>query len=280
MEQEMEVKAKELGWSPKEEFRGDPDKWIDAETYVKRGEELMPLLKATTRKQSDELTKLRGELSETKTLLASAADAIEALKETTSKAALDKVRAQKVELKAALTNARSEGDVDAEVEIQEKLAETTAIIKEAEKPKPAVVKPTIPDDPNDFTKRPEWKQWTEENPWFGTDKRKTALSLGIADELRSSGSPLKGKEFFDKVTEELNSMLGITNRREAVSKVEGDARSATGGGGGNGRKSFADLPPDAKQACEKASARVVGKGKAFATMDDWRKNYVTKYFEE
>ena len=277
--EEIEVKAKELGWSPKEEFRGDPDKWIDAETYVKRGEELLPLLKATTRKQSEKISALEGKLTETASALKLATDAIDALKETTSKAALDKVREQKVELKAALTNARSEGDLDAELEIQEKLAETTAAIKEAERPRPKV-EPVVEVDPNDLTKTPDWIEWKSENAWFGTDKRKTALSLGIADELRSGGSPLEGRAFFDKVTEELNTMLGITSPREAASKVEGDARGSSGGGGGNGRKSFADLPPDAKQACEKASSRVVGKGKAFATVDDWRKNYVQKYFEE
>ena len=277
MNEEIEVKAKDLGWAPKEDFRGDPEKWIEAETYVRRGEELMPLLKATTRKQSEKISVLEGKLNETTTLLAAATESIEALKETTSKAALDKVREQRVELKEALTNARSEGDIDKELEIQERLQETTEAIKVAEKPVVKRVEP--PPDPTDFTKTPEWKEWVEANPWFGSDKRRTALSLGIADDLRSSGEKAVGKAFFDKVTEELNTMLGVKSPRESVSKVEGDSRSSVGGGGGNGRKSYSDLPPEAKQACESASKRVVGKGRAFESMDAWRKNYVAKYYE-
>ena len=277
MTEEIEAKAKDLGWAPKEEFRGDPEKWIDAETYVRRGEELMPLLKATSRKQSEKISVLEGKLSETTTMLAAATEAIEALKETTSKAALDKVREQRVELKEALTIARSDGDIDKELEIQEKLQETTEALKVAEKPKK--IEP-IPPDPNDFTKTPEWKEWVAANPWFGTDKRKTALSLGIADDLRSNGEKAVGRAFFEKVTEELNTMLGVKSPRDNVSKVEGDSRSSAGGGGGNGsRKSYSDLPPEAKAACESASKRVVGKGRAFESMDAWRKNYVAKYYE-
>lgn len=31
-----ETKAREMGWTPKEEFKGDPDKWVDAKDWVER----------------------------------------------------------------------------------------------------------------------------------------------------------------------------------------------------------------------------------------------------
>lgn len=277
MNAEVETKAKELGWSPKEEFRGDPEKWVDAETFVERGETLVPLLKATTKKQSAELQAVRTELKETREMLTAATEAIEGLKETTSKAAMDKVREQKGELKKALAEARSEGDIDKELEIQEKLTATNDALKAADTP----AKPTKlvnPDEPPDFTQTPDWKGWVEDNSWFGKDKRKTSLALGIAQDLRDNGEKLEGRKFFDKVTEELNSMLGIKAdpNREIPSKVEGDARGSSGGGGG---KSFSDLPADAKQACDSASTRVVGKGRAYKDLAEWRKAYVQKYFE-
>jgi len=36
----VETEARSQGWVPKDEFRGDPDTWRDAETFVKRGKEI------------------------------------------------------------------------------------------------------------------------------------------------------------------------------------------------------------------------------------------------
>jgi len=54
-EETAETKAKAMGWSPKDEFRGDPDRWVDAETYVRRGEEFIPFLRANNKKLEEEL---------------------------------------------------------------------------------------------------------------------------------------------------------------------------------------------------------------------------------
>jgi hypothetical protein len=275
MSEDIEVKAKEMGWSPKEEFRGDPDKWVDAESFVRRGEELMPLLKATTKKQSEKIAALEARLTQSDRLLKAATESIEALKETTSREALEKVRTKRDQLKSALAEARREGDVDAELEIQDKLQETTQAIKESEK-KPEAKKP---DPANDPTQSPEWQSWIKENTWFGHDKRKTALALGIAQDLRAEGDASEGTAFYNKITEEVNKMLGVRDEptREAASKVEGSSRGSAGATSG---RSYADLPSEAKAACDRQSQRVVGEGRAFKTIGDWRKHYVQKYFEE
>lgn len=36
-ERDFESEASEQGWTPQDEFRGDPDKWVDAKTFVERG---------------------------------------------------------------------------------------------------------------------------------------------------------------------------------------------------------------------------------------------------
>lgn len=45
-ERDYEAEARLQGWRPKEEFPGDQNRWVDAETFVKRADEVMPLLKA------------------------------------------------------------------------------------------------------------------------------------------------------------------------------------------------------------------------------------------
>ena len=40
-----EYEARMFGWVPREEFRGSDDDWVDAETFVKRGKEINPILR-------------------------------------------------------------------------------------------------------------------------------------------------------------------------------------------------------------------------------------------
>ena len=41
---EIEQEAITLGWVPQDQFKGDPAKWTDAETFVARGKEKVVLL--------------------------------------------------------------------------------------------------------------------------------------------------------------------------------------------------------------------------------------------
>ena len=41
----VEQEARTLGWVPAEEFKGDPNRWVDAETFVERGHTVMPILR-------------------------------------------------------------------------------------------------------------------------------------------------------------------------------------------------------------------------------------------
>jgi len=274
-EKSVEVRASEMGWVPQETFRGDPERWIDAETFVKRGEELMPLLRANNKKLQEELQGVRHSLTETQNLLKASAESIEALKEFNSKAVREQAKEKRTEIVDAIKQARESGDVETEMALTDQLQEQTAAIKAAEKP--ARETPSVT---TDYSSTPDWKAWTAENEWFGQDKRKTALALGIADELRTNGEKILGKSFLDKVSAEVEKIFGEPVR-SGVSKVEGAGRSSGGNSSGsNGGKSFSDLPNDAKQACEKQSDRLVGPGRAFKTKEDWRRHYVTKYFEE
>ena len=267
---EVETRARELGWSPKEEFRGDPDKWIDADTFVKRGEELMPLLKATTKRQSAQLKDLQDRVVKAEKAFAESQESIHALIETTSKEAMDKLRRQQDELKGTIKQAREEGDLDAEEEARGRLTEVRQALKDAEVP------PVKPVQPPTNQEHPDFKAWANDNEWWGKDLRKTSLALGIAQELRASGEKSEGRAFFDKVSEEVDKTFGGTTSRERPSKVEGGGRPSAGGGS----KTYADLPQDAKEACERQSRVLVGPNRSFKTADAWRKHYAEQFFAE
>ena len=278
-EKDIEARAKEMGWSPKEDFRGDPERWIDAETFVERGETFVPFLKATTKKQEAELSSLREETQKLKSIVQANQETIEALKEFNTASARKAAEGQRQSLMAKIREAREAGDVETEETLRAELGETNAAIKEskAEKPKAEAEKPVQ----KDWTQSPEWKEWHSENEWFGKDKRRSALAIGIGQEIRESpeGRDLPMREFLDRVVEELEKTLPSNSRREKPSKVAGGSRNGSGEGdsGGSGKRSYSDLPSDAKTACNDMAARFVGEGRAYKNIAEWREAYASRY---
>jgi hypothetical protein len=277
--EEVETRARTMGWMPKDKFvaEGQPEaKWMSAEDYVARGESIMPILKANNKKLADRLSKTETELQSTKQLLTAAGEAIEELKNFRSTLAKDKVKEQKAQVLTALTEAKKSGDTDAEVKLTDQLTEVNAALKEAEKPAPAA-KPTA------TTQAPELseasKSWMRDNPWFGQDQRKTGLAMGLSNEWKAQGKQTGTQEFFDYVDQEINKIFDQNaERRGAASKVSSTNNSGgEGEGRTNGGRTFADLPPEAKAACDRSAAKLVGKGLAYKTKDDWRKAYVEQY---
>jgi hypothetical protein len=63
--------------------------------------------------------------------------------------------------------------------------------------------------------------------------------------------------------------------------VEGSKNSGDGQGGNSGAgKSFADLDADTRKACDSFARDLVGEGKTYKTLADWRNKYVEDYFAQ
>lgn len=273
---EAETRARTMGWMPKDKFvaEGQPEaNWLPAADYIKRGESIMPILKANNKKLSDRLATAEGKLKSTEQMLAAASEAIEELKSFRSSLNKDKVKSQKTTVLSALAEAKKSGDTEAEVQLTDQLSEINASLREAEKP---VVKQEPKSEPNAPSLTPESQEWMKENPWFGSDRRKTAIAMAIADEWKAGGKQLGTSEFFEHVDEEVGKLFDKNAaRREAPPKVEGGG----GGGdsGGSKGKTFADLPREAQEACEASARRLVGPNRAYKTKADWQKAYVETY---
>jgi len=283
-EQTVVEKAKQMGWAPQAEFRGDPTKWIDADEYVRRGEQLMPILRANNERLMEEVGKLRSENAQTQQLLKASGEAIEELKKFNTKTTKKALADQKETLVEGIKAARREGDVDSELVLQDQLTEVSTALRQAD------TTPKVSDTaagpaggaPPPVMDSPGWKAFVAENPWFGKDKRRTALAVAIGEELRGdpANSGLTGKPFFDKVADEVEKQFnpGASQRRQP-SKVEGGGGGGGDGGGSSAGRSFADLPAEAQAACKRQSSRLVGPGRAYKDLSAWQTAYATKYFE-
>lgn len=276
MSSEVEVAAREMGWRPKEEFRGDTEKWVDAETFVSRGENFIPILRKDRETLRAKTAELEGQVRETNRLLAASQEAIVELKKFHDESTAKQVEKAKRDLVRQLKEAREAGNTEQEVAIQDELAEIREAQKAPTTPASAPAAPAAPATsapPNEH-----FKAWESDNPWFKDNPRKRGLALGIAQEIRDSPATkhLTGKAFFEKLDEELERETGS----RSTSKVDGGRPTGGAGGSGNGSdRSYADLPAEAKAACDQQARRLVGPGRAFKDDAAWRSYYAKEFFQ-
>lgn len=257
--QQVEQEARMMGWVEKEEFRGNENEWVDAESFVKRGREINPILRKNNEKLLKELREARDEITEVK-------KAAEEFKQFQKEAFERKVSEYKKEvdaLKEAKKEALREGDHDLVVEIDDRISETKEKIKEAEAPKEEVKveKPQVLD--------PDLQSWIDRNDWFGKDEDMSKRTNAIGALLASRNPGLKGRAFLDKLDEELKQEFPekFGMKRERPTPVEGGAASR--GATKAAKKSYENLPADAKAACDKFVKQKLMTADEYVAMYDW-----------
>lgn len=276
MADNVESQARAMGWVPKEQFRGDEAKWVSAEEFVSRGEHVMPILKANNRRLQAQVDELSTQLTEARETITAAQESIEALKQHQTESTRRAVDNAMRNLRQQIAQAREDGNVELELELTDQLADTREAKRKVEETPPKT--PAAPAASPAPKADPEFVAWRAENTWFGTDRRKTALAIAIAEELRAdpANKGLVGRAFYDRAAEEAEATL---NPRSSSSKVETGSGSGTPTGGrSKGGKTFADLPQEAKDMCESQAPKMVGKGRAFKEKKDWQAHYAEQYF--
>lgn len=279
--EEIEQEARNMGWVPQEEFRGNKDHWVDADEFVERGRTVMPILLQNNKRLQKEIDKRNADIDNLRTKLQNAETVMTKLEKHYTEANKRAVDIAKVQLREELKQAREDNDLDKELEVQERLDDLRQ--REAE-----VEVPAKKDEPkpkgNEYT--PEFKEWLGRNPWFDKDKKKTKLVTRIAEDLREEGSDLQGVEFFDECVRVYDEQYGESDdsedkeEKKPVRRPTSKVDSSSNRGGGRGGKSWNDLPAAAKQVCDEDADDLVGPGKRYKNLKDWRDQYAKIYFAE
>lgn len=224
-------KARAMGHVAKEDFRGDPEKWVDAETFVKRSENILPIVK----ERLDHVIKENQELKE------SFREFNEYHKKTAEREfnrALQAIEQKKLD---AVESADVQGYHQAE-------AERRDLLKEHASP---------PSQPERMGETAEFKAFTSSNDWYGKDSELTNYADIIGKGL--AGTPgMTNAALLSKVAEEVKARYPQkfqNTRREGASSVE---RSPDTGLPVKTGKTYADLPADAKTACDKFIRTIPG----------------------
>ena len=233
-----EAEARLLGWKPLEEFNGPPERWRDAEAFLEKGKQINGFL----RKDFD---KLRKELELRDQRIASLEGNIrefaEYHRETEARAYKRAIASLQEERKVALR----ESDGARVVEIEEQLDE----LKEASQKQlaPRAIAPRDQAQPD-----PAFVAWVDANPWYKENRTLRALVHDYAEEVKRQEPALIGTAFLDRVKQLVQSehpeLFDSPERRRPSAVVGGDdTRRPTGGRG----KTYADLPLEARIACDK-----------------------------
>lgn len=264
-QRDYEEEAKQMGWRPKEEFRGSPDDWRDAETYVKRGEEFLPIVRSQLRKTEQQLNETASRLE------ASEKDFALRLKriENANQKALEKQRLQMAqEIRRQQREAVKFGDEDRYDELAEQELDLYRDLEPEEEP----VKEA---QPQQAPAPKEVVEWANENPWFGSDMPLTHYAVEIDAKLSQDAPYMDDRERLartkEMVQQRFPEKFGISQSepepaiQQGISPVEGGQRNATAR---NNAKGWNELPGEAKAAGQ----RFVADG-TYKSKDEYAKDY-------
>ena len=198
----IEQKAVEQGWRPKEEFSGDPEAFIDAAEFVRRGE-----LFSKIEHQSKELKQVRA--------------ALEALKQHNSKIKeIEYNRALKT-LDEARKQALVEGETERFFALEEKIEEVKAEKAEYDT-NLNTVNTDVPEAPEEFT------NWVNQNSWYEKDKAMRAYADRLGTELAQEG--YRPAQVLQMVEKEIKKEFAHKFQNQKTARpqaVEGSARTGT-----------------------------------------------------
>ena len=244
--EQTQKEARLFGWVPKEEFRGSEDDWVDAEVFVKRGKEINPIL----RKNNELLMKKLDEKAKEIDSIKASVEEFKKFQKESFERKTAEYEVQIAQLKSQKREAIAEGNGDLVVDIDDQidsLKEAQREAKEASKAKPEPEQPaqvSIPDDP-------ELQSWLNKNNWFGNDIEMTELANTLGSSVRKQFPHLTSRAFLEKLDDKIreympNKFLGNKAKGSAV-----DSSGSVRGTGSSGKKSYDNLPDDAKQACDR-----------------------------
>lgn len=255
-DRDYEAEARAQGWRPKEEFKGAAEQWSDAETFVKRADEVLPLIKKQNAHLKQEIDLL--------------------------KRMVKKVQASE---QKAYANALADLEARQEAAVETgDIAEHRRLKDEIEKVREEIVGDTATDvhgeDP-----REQYDAFRESNSWY--DKANLASASEVEIEARLYADRLAeqwvraGKdketppsEFFAGIAEAVEAKFPTLKNKAVRPKPASDVAGITRPGAGKG-KTGAHLPSEAKETVRRYMRQGIYKGTFEEACNAFAKDYFT-----
>ena len=201
-----EIDAREMGWRPKDEWEGDPEKWRDAKEFVERGE------------LYGKIDTMGRELKETKKALRMLQEHHTKVRETEYKRAVE-------ELKALQKKHLEEGNSDGYIETTELLTDLRA----EQKAREVVAEVT----PKQQGVDPRFIEWVSENSWYEKNQEMRDYADIIGQGYAAKNPGINPELVLKYVTKEVKSRFKDSFQnpnREKPTAVEGENNKSAGRG--------------------------------------------------
>lgn len=179
----FDAEARKQGWKPLAEFRGDPTRWVDAKTYVERGNTFLPFvqkerdeLRGTVQRMSTQVTELRESNERSAAELVAARKDMQAMLAYTRRAEDAGYQRAIAELEAERRQAVQEGDVS-------RYDAAGARIESLERERATAAPPAAPEaapqpEPKPQNRDPVVEAFVRDNEgWFLRDKTLNAAMI-------------------------------------------------------------------------------------------------------
>lgn len=251
-ERNYETEAADMGWTPKEQWKGNPDNWKDAKTYVEHGEDIVRVTKAQLKAQEKEfgerIKKIENLNSKT----------VERLQKQFEKDLAEAKEAKKAAVKA--------GNVE-EVERLDGVIEDLRDDAPAKKLTGAAL---------DKHNQKVQETWTEgQKDWWGVDEDMTAWAIGKSQSFAAKDPDISIEDNLTKLDEALKKKYPEKFGGEVKANANGHALVDSGGDfpGGKGSDPLKGL-----NAIERAKAKedMAKYPKIYKTAGDWIAAYEGK----
>lgn len=262
---DIQTRAKSMGWSPREEFRGPAEKWVDADEFVRRGEEELPVLRERLRTSTSRISQLDRELARQR---GEFEDKLQRIEGATAVA----IRRQREELESSYRAAQREAVSNADQARYDQLErDRKAAVADYDR---QVYEVSRPREPEARQLPPQIQSavdnWRVENPWFERDPVLNQVAQAIHMDLNQRMPGLDIAQNLQEVRKEIAKRFpekfAPPSSRSGPAPVEGGSRVAAGGTS-RGR-SAADLPADVRKIGE----RFVKQG-LYKKIDDYAADY-------
>ena len=253
---DVESRAKAMGWVPKEQFRGPPENWRDADEFVRRGEEEVPILRERLRNTTRKLETIEQDFATRIDMLTRA-----------NNMALQRQREQlEAAYDTAMRDATANGDVTRFDQLNRDKREAIHLHDQR-------VREVIAGDqrqqqqPRQQQAPVEVTDWINRNNWFNSDPELQAAAAGYSRKLELERPHLTLAENL-AATERYIKQERYQDRfggQPRGAQVEGGSRVSSSNGS---RRGASSLPPEARAA----ASRFVQQG-LYKSVDDYAKAY-------
>ena len=226
MSRDVEQRARDMGWVPKEDFNGPDENWKSAEDFVRIGENYMPVLRERLGKLESLITDLRTENERTKGSLQSLANHHRG----TWKRQYERA---KTDIEAEMAAAVERGD-----------GEAFQQLKQAERELEDAAQAENPD--NQPTPVPEFIEFKAINPWYGTDPEMSMYADGLQSVLTQHEGITDDKTFFQEVEKRVRLRFPdkFKNQNQELPPAVESGDGGSGVGGESQEKKWGDIPSE------------------------------------